>query len=75
MAPDADVAETVNIVTLCREFHVLPKPGGLLDQPWVWVQKLGAVVEAQNEADNKKRELQQKKSAGSRRSGAAQPKG
>ena len=37
------------MVILCRELGVLPYEGGLYDQPWIVVEMMKMVIEAQEE--------------------------
>ena len=60
--PDAEVRYAVELYALCKEFHVLPRPGGLLDQDYYEVQLLSRVAEAfeekqKLEADRQKAQM------------------
>jgi hypothetical protein len=52
-----EVAYGVEMAMLCRTYQVLPRTGGLMDQPWIVVEVLKMVTVAQNQKearDNKK---------------------
>jgi hypothetical protein len=46
---DPDVRELVEMTSLCKELHVLPRAGGLLDQDSYHVYGMGLVLAAFNE--------------------------
>jgi hypothetical protein len=46
------------MTTLCRNFNVLPRAGGLFDQPWIVVELMKMVTSAQNKKDEEDRKKQ-----------------
>jgi hypothetical protein len=49
--PDEEVSSAVDMTILCRELHVLPGPGGLLDQDSYHVWLLQNTLEVLNEKE------------------------
>jgi hypothetical protein len=50
---EEDVIQTIELVDLCRTLHVLPRPGGLLDQDPVDIRMLKAGLRALALKENK----------------------
>jgi hypothetical protein len=64
------VATAIDITTLCRELHVLPRPGGLLDQDSYHVWLIQETLAVLSEKEKKDIEAERKKAvrvAGRRR--------
>jgi hypothetical protein len=55
---DAGADEVMKMIALCRSFHVLPRPGGLLDQDSFFVHMASAAEQAL--AERTQRETQRR---------------
>jgi len=44
-----DAGAILNIINICDRFHTMPKPGGLLDQDYLFVELLHNVLRWENE--------------------------
>lgn len=49
--PEEDVVEVLNLYHFCKTFHQLPRPGGVLDQPWKVMFLFEVVSAAESERD------------------------
>jgi hypothetical protein len=60
---EPEVAAAISLVALCREFHTLPGPGGLLDQDPLFAIVSSTVLSA----DAERQEKEMKKTSKGRR--------
>lgn len=51
-----EVAAAIEMTILCRQLNVLPYSGGLYEQPWIVVEMMKMVIEAQNKKDKQAQE-------------------
>lgn len=50
-----EIRDAVETTTLCRTLNVLPRAGGLYDQPWIVVEMMKMVIAAQHKKDEEDR--------------------
>ena len=53
--PDEDVKLSIELTSLCRAFHSLPRPGGVLDQDWYHISLLNAGLHGIAKLEQKQR--------------------
>lgn len=58
--PMAD--EAIRLYRLCKEFHTLPSPGGILDQDYLLIYLIEAVSDAMVEYERLENEKEKNKS-------------
>lgn len=58
--PDPELAELVNLFFMCKEFHQLPSPGSMLDQPWKLYTVFEMIQMAVYEKEKKDQDKQEK---------------
>ncbi len=54
-SPDEDVRLALELTNLCKSFHSLPRPGGILDQDFYHIALLSAGLYGMNKLEEKKR--------------------
>lgn len=57
---DDEVELAIELTFMCREFNVLPQPGGLLDQDYYLIRLLKAGVHGIGKLEERKRKPDQK---------------